>query len=1254
MADEELNPKMRYNPFWYQGWEFDDCTIDLSNVKADIDMNGHAIKNLKHPPADPEDAVTKKYVDDAIAAGQTGPITADKVSSVATAQIQAVNVQDAINEISTEAAFLDAANTFQEVNTFLKVPKLDVAAVPKTNQDVATVGLVAAALKTVKAPVIPVEQTPPLNNLTGTNVQDVIEQADNLFDELSDLITDNTALIGTYDAKNNVALEVFGGARAGGITGNAALPAAADENKNMFLLVKVAGRGAAPAPVVDFKEGDIILSDGARWVKIETGLAKTVLAEQVPIKPIQNVQGANVQEALQSLSVRSVNATNVLTNVPNLTGANVQEVLTDASTKIQANKTEVDKLKTGLSSLTAAQVAFDNTQANIAGAVNVQKAIEGVNKKFSTSIQNLNASVIPFQSQQGLTGTNVAAALDELKQAEKTLDTIYVKQLGGVLKGDLNAGGFSVTGLADPSQGAANQAATKGYVDSVGGNFVKKTGGILEGVLNANGNKIISLADPDPAPDTDAANVKYVKDTYVAKSGGELTGPLNVNGQELSGVPDPTKNSHPVNFIYAQRTYLPKTGAVLGGPMDAGGHRITRVGDAVDIGDAINKGMLDAKFDSIQSQLTGKLTFVGTYNANNNTVASISAAIQTPFPEYKVGQALPADDPKFINHFLIVVNAGTGTAPAPTMRLHVGDLIYSTGSAWGHVPLGATSVAKNVGIDPIANLQGVSDVQVALERLATTPPGNADASSTRFTPVGSITATNVQDAIESLDQNKAANDQVVKLTGNQTIQGNKSFDNLRADSGGAPVAFRIVGDKEKAKFIEWIESNGNRYAYIGFGSSGVGNRGIFHFYIGKSLQGDVEKFEFNKAIQFNSQPVIDHKWSVLTREFTEKNFVRLTADQTVEGSKEFRNRTVFYPKDGDVSFSIKRNREERSYFEFLEGKSNARYAYFGFGDKNAGRQGVFQFWNDKVSQNHPAYFEFNRPVRYYGTQPIVHQNDFVYKEYVENNFVQVADVEQTVLGKKTFGPYMRAGKDEQFFKLTPDTDATKTLSFSDSTIGNDNKFNIDLERKSSLKNLVDPVDDFDAVTKKYVDDKVAAGGGGGVTGPAGVDIVSVADLDVTKSIATLTGKGTLKLSYNMLTANKGTSVLSALFGMKLELTAPWTPGTGNVPMILPEAAHIPGDSYYKGLPIPPDATLGGNYKTVAQLMATRVVPTGGINMPQVDKPIHIGRLVCLNKAGADAKTQLFIVFNYAGALPIPAGTGAFYVMRYEGLPSIVI
>lgn len=186
----------------------------------------------------------------------------------------------------------------------------------------------------------------------------------------------------------------------------------------------------------------------------------------------------------------------------------------------------------------------------------------------------------------------------------------------------------------------------------------------------------------------------------------------------------------------------------------------------------------------------------------------------------------------------------------------------------------------------------------------------------------------------------------------------------------------------------------------------------------------------------------------------------------------------------------------------------------------------------------------------------------------------------------------------------------------------------------------------DFAHKKYVDDAVA-----NVTVTTAPLIETIQDVDVTAASASLAGKGTMTFS-NMLTripANK--NVVSALFGMKLTLTSPWNPGDSTTPVELP-GCEIAGEEYFKGLPVPVDATLqGGSFKTVAQIRLMRVVPTGGINLPQDDSPLIIGRIVCAIDGG---NTKLYAVFKHNSDIAVPTGAGAFFTVRYEGLPTMVI
>jgi len=117
----------------------------------------------------------------------------------------------------------------------------------------------------------------------------------------------------------------------------------------------------------------------------------------------------------------------------------------------------------------------------------------------------------------------------------------------------------------------------------------------------------------------------------------------------------------------------------------------------------------------------GEIVFAGTYDASTNLVASVTS--DGTAVGLVVGQALPAAAAANNRYYLVVAEAGTGVAPAPTVALSPPDIILSNGAAWTEIDVSQTitsQVAANVS----------------------------------FTPAGGVSATNVQAAIEEVDTEK--------------------------------------------------------------------------------------------------------------------------------------------------------------------------------------------------------------------------------------------------------------------------------------------------------------------------------------------------------------------------------------------------------------------------------------------------------------------------------------------------------------------
>jgi len=113
----------------------------------------------------------------------------------------------------------------------------------------------------------------------------------------------------------------------------------------------------------------------------------------------------------------------------------------------------------------------------------------------------------------------------------------------------------------------------------------------------------------------------------------------------------------------------------------------------------------------------GEIVFAGTYNASGNTIASVTG--EGTAIGLSVGQPLPAPSITFNKYYVVVASGGTGTSPAPTDPLQPPDIILCNGSAWVHIDVSSTYVAQSasqVSFTPGGTI-GASNVQAALEEV---------------------------------------------------------------------------------------------------------------------------------------------------------------------------------------------------------------------------------------------------------------------------------------------------------------------------------------------------------------------------------------------------------------------------------------------------------------------------------------------------------------------------------------------------------
>jgi len=115
----------------------------------------------------------------------------------------------------------------------------------------------------------------------------------------------------------------------------------------------------------------------------------------------------------------------------------------------------------------------------------------------------------------------------------------------------------------------------------------------------------------------------------------------------------------------------------------------------------------------------GELIFAGTYDASVNevlTTTTVGAAVGLV-----AGDPLPNASSTLTSYYVVVAEAGTGVAPAPTVALAPPDIILCDGANWNEIDVSSTYVAQtaaNVGFTPAGTI-AATNVQGAIEEVAT-------------------------------------------------------------------------------------------------------------------------------------------------------------------------------------------------------------------------------------------------------------------------------------------------------------------------------------------------------------------------------------------------------------------------------------------------------------------------------------------------------------------------------------------------------
>jgi len=199
--------------------------------------------------------------------------------------------------------------------------------------------------------------------------------------------------------------------------------------------------------------------------------------------------------------------------------------------------------------------------------------------------------------------------------------------------------------------------------------------------------------------------------------------------------------------------------------------------------------------------ISGDLVYAGTYNASTNTVATrTTAGIAAGLT---VGAALPAASASLNRYYVVVAVNGTGTSPAPTVALAAPDMVICNGTTWDRVGTSTTvagvSTASGITFTPYSGIQA-TDVQSALQELDDEKLGKIGGTITGELLIGTAgtfafegsTADAYETFLSAVDPTADRSIVFPNQSGNVIVSGNASIVNADINASAAIAGSKIV------------------------------------------------------------------------------------------------------------------------------------------------------------------------------------------------------------------------------------------------------------------------------------------------------------------------------------------------------------------------------------------------------------------------------------------------------------------------------
>ena len=573
---------------------------------------------------------------------------------------------------------------------------------------------------------------------------------------------------------------------------------------------------------------------------------------------------------------------------------------------------------------------------------------------------------------------------------------------------------------------------------------------IVEGLINLSGNSIINLADP--INNFDAVNKEYVDN--LVSSGSNITGNFtsgqlivaDTSGNSIRGYENLIYDGLTLSLFSTSNNSFVCYGGIsiskdvfIGGVLDVNNNKIINVADPVDNLDAVNKEYVDSLFaDCCSGGGGGGSISTNTFNLNNNVLSP------EDIPIFYYPESILA-----FTASVYVQYDNVSTALYTIRGIHCGDSWIITSSYIGN-PLGIKFYIRNNSGQGLLQYTNTNGNGFASIRFSTTSNIDESASSNQLNIGISSNTINFTDIpILTFPSNTTDSFKLIAFV-SSTIdnQCGVFFINSVYTNGKWDFNSHNIGD------ITGIEFNISNTGVIKYKNSNFASD-----YIIRVVQHSFLKSQSSIVLNYNTLNSTNIDTSDLSFQNITNFQLSLVANDNIEG------KSALYEISGVLSGNI--------------WKLNSRY----IGDDLqikfniitiSGNVGVLQYINKNVNdvtirytKNIQNLFEplsvslggtgksrFNpyAVLRGNGTNPIIGTDDFIYKDY------------QLTLGAESSIVLTNTST------ATSLTDGGALVSYGGASFQKDVFIGGELDvNLKNIRNVADPVLNYDAVNKKYVD-----------------------------------------------------------------------------------------------------------------------------------------------------------------------------------------